>query len=82
MSEITTSFLMPKPECRDATAGSSIDTDDSSTEVASIPYKLRNQAPTDISRKRGISSNPPKGQRKEYPVSPQMFSYQTESENF
>ena len=48
-----------------ATASSSMDTDQSSTEVASFLSKLRSPAPSDLSRKRKLSSNPPKGMKKE-----------------
>ena len=64
MSEMATSSVKPNPERSDATAGSSMETDESSTEVASILSRHRSPPPTDLSRKRKISSNPPKGTKK------------------
>ena len=64
MSEMATSSVKPNPERSDATAGSSMDTDESSTEVASILSRLRSPPPSDLSRKIKISSNPPKGTKK------------------
>ena len=54
----------PNSERSDAAASSSMDTDESSTEVASSLSKLRSLAPSDLSRKGKISSNPPKGMKK------------------
>ena len=54
----------PNSERSDAAASSSMDTDGSCTEVASILSKLRSLAPSDLSRKGNISSNPPKGMKK------------------
>ena len=53
-------------ERSDATASSSMDshTDDASTEVPSILSRLRSPTPSDLSRKRKISSNPPKRMKK------------------
>ena len=49
-------------ECSRVTASNS--TDESSTEVPSILSKLKSPALSDLSRKRKISSNPPKGTKK------------------
>ena len=46
----------PNSERSDAAASSSVGTDESSTEVASILSKLRSPAPSDLSRKGNISS--------------------------
>jgi len=51
----------PSSERSDAAASSSVGTDESSTEVASILSKLRSPAPSDPSRKGQISSTPQKG---------------------
>ena len=60
---MATGRVEPNSERSDATASSSMDTDQSSTEVASFLSKLRSPAPSDLSRKRKISSNPPKGMK-------------------
>ena len=54
----------PVDEATASSSLSSVNTDDSSTEVATILNKLRCPAPSDLSRKRKISSNPPKGMKK------------------
>ena len=61
---MVTGPVEPNSERSDAAASSSMDTDESSTEVASILSKLRSPAPSDLSRKGKISSNPPKGMKK------------------
>ena len=53
---MATGPVEPNSERSDATASSSMDTDQSSTEVASFLSKLRSHAPSDLSRKRKISS--------------------------
>ena len=60
---MATGPVEPNSERSDATASSSMDNDQSSTEVASFLSKLRSPAPSDLSRKRKISSNPPKGMK-------------------
>ena len=61
---MATGPVEPNSERSDATASSSMDADQSSTEVASFLSKLRSPAPSDLSRKRKISSNPPKEMKK------------------
>ena len=51
---MATGPVEPNSERSDATASSSMDTDQSSTEVASFLSKLRSPAPSDLSRKRPI----------------------------
>ena len=47
----------PVDEATASSSLSSVNTDDSSTEVATILNKLRSPAPSDLSRKIKISSN-------------------------
>lgn len=64
MTEMATGSVEANTERTDATASSSMDTDESSTEVASIVSRLRRPTPSDLSRKRKVSSNPPKETKK------------------
>ena len=64
MTEMATGSVEANTERTDATASSSMDTDESSTEVASIVSRLRSPTPSDLSRKRKVPSNPPKGTKK------------------
>ena len=58
---MVTGPVEPNSERSDAAASSSMDTDESSTEVASILSKLRSLAPSDLSRKGNFPATPQKG---------------------
>ena len=61
---MVTTSVEANNERTDATASSSMDTDESSTKIASILNRLRSPTPSDLSRKRKVASNPPKGAKK------------------
>ena len=64
MTELATTSVEANNEHTDATASSSLDTDESSIKVASILNRLRSPIPSELSRKRKVASNPPKGSKK------------------
>ena len=73
MTEMATGSVEANTEHTDATASSSMDTDESSTEVASIVSRLRSPTPSIFQEKEKFPATLQKVQRKEreiYPVSP------------
>jgi len=82
MTEMATGSVEANTEHTDAIASSSMDTDESFTEVASIVSRLRSPTPSDLQEKE-VSSNPPKGTKGKGNVSSEPLKvFIADSENF
>ena len=71
---MATTSVEANNERTDAIASSAMDTDESSTKVASILNRLRSPTPSDLSRNRKLPATLQKGQRKERVISSELLN--------